>query len=1294
MMPAAKAFDPVLGVDIHIVQPPGPVPPIPVPHPFVGILFDPMEFVPVIGATVMVNGVPRAIAGTAGKAVPPHIPIGGMFVKPPANECEMFMGSATVAMDGDAASYMALPVLSCQDIGMPPPPRVNPKKKSKVKSLVLPTSVVLPIPMGAPVLIGGPPTISLMALGMRLGFAGLGRLARSRMMRRLMRRFQRFRRNACRNMRPGFIKCILLRAEPVHIITGEVVVEQQDFALPWRIPVGWTRRYRTHATRTGVCGRGWETPADARLELDDDGTVAFFDGTPGASFFESLPDGGPVTELVAGATLDRVENGLAVRTRDGLAYHFRAPAEGQRELPLEYVADRCGNWLQFVRVGGALAEIRDSSGQRIEVRSRAGRVESMVLVDPDTGEKHPLVRYAYGAGGVLDAVYDALDVPYRFGYDAAYRLERHTDRNGLSFHYAFDTPLPDARVVHAWGDGGLYDYRFEYEPAVGRTRITDSLGHTSVVEYDEDGLPYRETDPLGGVTQWQYDEAGRCSAQTDPAGHLTEWAYDARGNLVKETRADGSVFAYEYDEESRPSAFTDPNGARWGQVWDARGLLRKRTTPRGGAWQFEYTEAGDLAALTDPLHHTSRFVTDRLGRVREVIDPLRHATRMEVDAFGNTVARTDPAGHRTTYEYDAKGRLIATVDPAGGRIDCRYDAEDRPAWLRNEVGAVTELRYFGLGELGERLNADGTRVRYAYDTEERLVAVTNERGQRYRLNRDPLGRTARTVDYWGNTTDYHYAGSGALARSVDALNRVTAYTFDAVGRLTRVAYVGGAADEYAFDPAGNLVRAENAAAAVERKYDEEGNLVEERQGDFAVASTYDLLGRRVARASSLGHTVRFAYDARGLPTGVDLDDAPLARTKYDARGLPVAEALHGGLQRTFEWDRAGRMTAQRLLRGGGPVTERRYAYDTAGQLVERGNLRGDRERYTYDPLGRIAAQLDPAGQLARFAYDPAGDLLADVTPAPAGDGAPSGRVARKHGTTYQFDRAGNLVHRVSDRGEARFRWDGANRLAEAVTETGETVTFRYDALGRRVEKVSGERVTRFVWDADVLLADEADPSHPREFVFRPATFEVLASVNGQVCHYENDQVGLPHEVVDERGNVLWSAEYGAFGETIRVNADGFDNPVRFQGQYHDTETGLSYNRFRYYDSSIGGFISADPLRLAAGPNLYRYALNAWGWIDPLGLMCAMGAGRRMTPDQIALKNLVEETTLGGRRPLTAADANTVLDLAHQVRYPGVRASAADLATPSNWTANPVPHIHFPGVGSGHIPVIMPGVIPR
>ena len=77
----------------------------------------------------------------------------------PSNEAEVLLGSSTVSADGSPMSYAGLPVLSCQDIGVPPPKRA--RRKHAVRSLMLPTSFVLPIPVGKAVLIGGTPTIAL-----------------------------------------------------------------------------------------------------------------------------------------------------------------------------------------------------------------------------------------------------------------------------------------------------------------------------------------------------------------------------------------------------------------------------------------------------------------------------------------------------------------------------------------------------------------------------------------------------------------------------------------------------------------------------------------------------------------------------------------------------------------------------------------------------------------------------------------------------------------------------------------------------------------------------------------------------------------------------------------------------------------------------------------------------------------------------------------------------------------------------------------------------------------------------
>uniref|UniRef100_UPI001FC86F6F RHS repeat-associated core domain-containing protein n=1 Tax=Burkholderia gladioli TaxID=28095 RepID=UPI001FC86F6F len=61
------------------------------------------------------------------------------------------------------------------------------------------------------------------------------------------------------------------------------------------------------------------------------------------------------------------------------------------------------------------------------------------------------------------------------------------------------------------------------------------------------------------------------------------------------------------------------------------------------------------------------------------------------------------------------------------------------------------------------------------------------------------------------------------------------------------------------------------------------------------------------------------------------------------------------------------------------------------------------------------------------------------------------------------------------------------------------------------------------------------------------------------------------------------------------------NALRFQGQQVDDETGLHYNRHRYYDPVSGRFTSRDPIKLAGGSNIYQYAPNSVEWVDPLGL---------------------------------------------------------------------------------------------
>lgn len=102
-------------------------------------------------------------------------------------------------------------------------------------------------------------------------------------------------------------------------------------------------------------------------------------------------------------------------------------------------------------------------------------------------------------------------------------------------------------------------------------------------------------------------------------------------------------------------------------------------------------------------------------------------------------------------------------------------------------------------------------------------------------------------------------------------------------------------------------------------------------------------------------------------------------------------------------------------------------------------------------------------------------------------------------------------------------------------------------------------------------------------------------------YYQLDHLGTPQELTDFSGEIMWSAKYRAYGNLAVLDVSEIDNPLRFQGQYFDAETGLHYNRHRYYNPSTGRFLTPDPVKLVGGLNSYQYVPNPTGWIDPLGL---------------------------------------------------------------------------------------------
>ncbi|OSI08532.1 hypothetical protein BWD07_12045, partial [Neisseria canis] len=208
-------------------------------------------------------------------------------------------------------------------------------------------------------------------------------------------------------------------------------------------------------------------------------------------------------------------------------------------------------------------------------------------------------------------------------------------------------------------------------------------------------------------------------------------------------------------------------------------------------------------------------------------------------------------------------------------------------------------------------------------------------------------------------------------------------------------------------------------------------------------------------------------------------------------------------------------------------------------------------------------------------------------------------------------------------GESQYyRYDADNQLTEARIEQegrrSEHWHYRYDALGRRVSKQNArnQTETRFLWEGSRLLQEYSDKATYTYVYTEQGSYEPLAQIvqtanrdggkaDRQILYYHNDQIGIPREMTDAEGNIVWRGEYGGWGKLN--NAEGTNlkedvhQPFRLQNQYADKETGLHYNFFRYYDPHCGRFTQQDPIKLAGGENLYQLAPNVSEWIDVLGL---------------------------------------------------------------------------------------------
>ncbi|WP_258232727.1 RHS repeat-associated core domain-containing protein, partial [Pseudomonas brassicacearum] len=323
----------------------------------------------------------------------------------------------------------------------------------------------------------------------------------------------------------------------------------------------------------------------------------------------------------------------------------------------------------------------------------------------------------------------------------------------------------------------------------------------------------------------------------------------------------------------------------------------------------------------------------------------------------------------------------------------------------------------------------------------------------------------------------------------------------------------------------------------------------------------------------------------------------------------------GLLLSDYRYDEQGRLKAQTVWQTQQhQLFWRDYSYSANGNLAALSDNR-NRRSYQYDAQDRLV-RIDHAHSQGpeRFAHDPAGNLLLQDRPGPTT--LKANRLLMEGNRHYDYDAYGNLIR--ERRGKAQclvthYRYDSQHRLIGVTTPDGNETSYRYDAFGRRIEKTVAGQTTEFIWQGDQVIAESSD-RHYQSYVYEPGTFRPLALLEGEgpdnatPFHYHNDHLGTPQELTSHQGEIVWAARYNGYGKLTELrHGDGkrLEQPLRFQGQYHDRESGLHYNRHRYYNPETGRYLTADPIKLAGGLNAYRYVPNPTGWVDPLGLNCEL-----------------------------------------------------------------------------------------
>lgn len=1223
LFPAAKIGDGIIGADAHTIlvpAPPSPSPvPVPlVPHPYIGNIF--LWWTPKFPSmNVFVNGMPALTVGA--KSLSFHIPTppGVWWQKLPCAAKFFLAHYTTVALStmfslalntAGAMTGTAVPTTRTPTSQMDPPP-ANPDLWGAlsqqinsfnwgiiIKSLLPP--VVLPIAeadinMGSPTVTvnGGPMAIvgpmfaascSEIPIVPNASVLGYSNVMVGLTLKEILMQLAW---NAVHGAaalgasRLGNRFAGRVTGEPIDIVSGANIVDPVDFQLPGPLPFSWIRHYSSLLVKDGPLGWCWSYEYHRVLDFEEE-AIIFTDEEGRSHRFPRLNDDLSEFEIkIEGLKLRRIDDDhyeMKRRNEPTMLFAFNgfAPQALMTEL-----REKNGNRILFKHNRqGQLIEIVHSTGLRLslEYYSQKGKIRSISCTGNASNELSlSLLSFEYDDSGNLSSVVDAYGNLETYAYDDGHRITRKTDRRAYSFHYEYNEA---GQCIKSWGDDGLYSVELEYYLGVGLTKVTEPSGGTYLYKYDEQSLVRGIVDPYGNAKIFDYDEYGNLVTETDENGNMTAYEYDVEGNRVKQEDSRKGTTTWEYDSNSNPLRMVSPDGAITQYMTDRLGnpipTLSGDPTVEGLPI-YEYDVLGRCIAVAVGGKRT-KYDYDSLSRLWRVRHPDGSSESNTFDVEGNVLSYTDRLGHTWRYRYDSWNKLVEEIDPEGNCTCYAYNRWD----------AITRVE-----------DANGNITEYGRDLCNRLVAVyqNGQLVERYML--DPAGKLLERQAPDGEPLLKITRGNGNVAqKKTFSSDQHITFEYDEASRIVEATGTDFA-QQRAYDTAGRLALEEIDGWTLKQEYDEESGLFTKTTigGEWTIARQLDPNTGVITLTDPLGNRYELEYKGRQLTC---------CRTSW---GLKESFQVEDGRRLQHEID--------------GPAFFHRsiaYKHNPNGNLVCLNDSEIRTRWYTYDRAERLVGVSYPNARVDYYAYDPAGNLvsLPGYVPLMIGDG---NRLQGWQGVSEQYDDRGNLIQRQTPAGTTRFYYNSYELLERVELPDGRVVYYRYDALRRRISKEIDGQTTEYLWEGDRLVAEKRQNESVRIYLYAlpddlvPRSFVDYRREEGEwkgtaYCIHTN-HLYTPIVVTDETGNVVWSVELTPYGAIRKYHTAGLEFNLRLPGQYLDTETGLHYNRNRYYDPEIGRYIQPDPIGLAGGINTYAYPQNPLSNFDFLGLSNGCGDGSRV-----------------------------------------------------------------------------------